>query len=63
MGLCWLVLAPLPGLAQLTPAQVSAFKSVLDSRVEAFTILGGDCGVSGGTFDGWSFGADIAFRF
>ena len=50
MGLSWLVLAPWPVLAQLTPAQESAFKSVLDSRVEAFTILGGDYGMAGATY-------------
>jgi hypothetical protein len=48
--LSWVVLTPLPGRAQLTPAQISTIRSVQGNRVEALTILGGDFGLSGATF-------------
>jgi len=47
-----LLLGLLPALAQaqFTPAQVSQLQSLIGSRIEALTILGGDYGLAGGSF-------------
>jgi len=43
-------LLPLSARSQITPAQADQIKSGIGNRVEALTILGGDYGVSGGSF-------------
>lgn len=42
----------IPGLAQsqFTPAEVSQLRSLIGSRIDALTILGGDYGLAGGSF-------------
>lgn len=47
-----LLLGLLPALAQaqFTPDQVSQLQSLISSRIEALTILGGDYGLAGGSF-------------
>ena len=59
LGLSWLVLAPLGSLAQLTPAQIDDLQNVAADRVEAFTVLGGDYGVAGGTYIPDASGRDV----
>src|SRR5258705_13847337 len=44
----------LPLQAALTPAQINGFRNDIGNRVEAATILGGDYGVGGGTFNSGS---------
>lgn len=56
----FLLLASTPGHAQLTPDQINQFKNVVGDRVEAATILGGDYGVSGGTFNNVNNNANSA---
>jgi hypothetical protein len=50
IGLSSLVLAPRPGQAQLTPDQISQLQNIAGNRVEALTILGGDFGLAGATY-------------
>jgi hypothetical protein len=46
------LIAPLPhpALCQITPSQTTQIREAISSRIEALTILGGDYGLSGGTF-------------
>ncbi len=50
MGVILAGLIPLCARSQITPAQANLIKSGIGNRVEAFTILGGDYGVSGGSY-------------
>jgi hypothetical protein len=44
-------LLPLAARSQITPAQANQIKMATGNRVEAMTILGGDFGLAGGTFN------------
>ena len=58
MCLSSLVLAPWSGQAQLTPDQIDSYRNLMGSRVEALTVLGGDYGLAGGTYNGDNPGRD-----
>ncbi len=50
VGLAFILLAPLQVRSQEVEQLKNQFNNVVGSRVEAMTILGGDYGISGGTF-------------
>jgi hypothetical protein len=51
MGLVWVGLLPVCVQAQITPGQANQLRIGVGQRVEALTILGGDYGLAGGTYD------------
>jgi hypothetical protein len=51
LGLILVCQLPLCARAQIAPAQADQIKSGIGNRVEAMTILGGDYGLGGGTYD------------
>jgi hypothetical protein len=53
-GVAMSLLAALSVRAALTPQQISDFRNTIGDHVEAATILGGDYGVGGGSFNGGS---------
>jgi hypothetical protein len=62
VGLSSLVLAPWSGHAQLTPAQIDSYRNLMGSRVEALTVLGGDYGLAGATYNGDNDGRDTTIN-
>jgi Solitary outer membrane autotransporter beta-barrel domain len=50
LGLIAMGLLPFSGQAQLTPAEIAAFKSGIGNRIEALTILGGDYGLASASY-------------
>lgn len=51
LGLASIWLSALSAQAQLTAADVKRYRDVIGDRVEALNVLGGDIGVSGGTYN------------
>jgi hypothetical protein len=56
VGLSSLLLAAIPARAQITPGEINNLRNTIGNRIEAATILGGDFGMTGASYNKGSGG-------